>query len=63
MGKARNEEKAVEHIKKLMANLDAEMICTVQDNIQELRSYVALPDEGNCPLGFHRGFVKQISLS
>ncbi|XP_053388614.1 interferon-induced helicase C domain-containing protein 1-like [Mercenaria mercenaria] len=42
---ARNEERAVEHIKHLMANLDAHVICTVQKYIGELRQHVILPEE------------------
>ncbi|XP_053391260.1 interferon-induced helicase C domain-containing protein 1-like [Mercenaria mercenaria] len=45
VGKARNEEKAMEHIKHLMANLDAQVICTVQRNMGELRQHVSLPEE------------------
>ena len=39
-------DQAVQHIKSLMANLDSEVICTVQNNMKELRSYVNVPDEG-----------------
>jgi hypothetical protein len=46
VGKAKNEDKAVEHIKQLMANLDAHVICTVQKNVGELRQHVSLPEEG-----------------
>ncbi|XP_052773643.1 ATP-dependent RNA helicase DHX58-like isoform X1 [Mya arenaria] len=45
VGKSRDTEKAVDHIKHLMANLDAEVICTVERNIGELREHVSLPDE------------------
>lgn len=46
VGKAKNEDKAVEHIKHLMANLDAQVISTVQKNMGELRQHVSLPEEG-----------------
>ena len=39
-------KQAVQHIKSLMANLDSEVICTVQNNMSELRRYVNVPDEG-----------------
>lgn len=45
VGKAKNEEKAVEHIKHLMANLDAQVISTVKNNVSELRQHVSLPEE------------------
>ena len=46
VGKAKNVDQAVQHIKSLMANLDSEMICAVKNNMKELRSYVNVPDEG-----------------
>ncbi|KAL4231864.1 Caspase recruitment domain [Mactra antiquata] len=45
VGKSRTIDKAVKHIKHLMANLDAHEICTVNDNITELREHVSLPEE------------------
>ena len=39
-------KQAVQHIKSLMANLDSAVICTVQNNMSELRRYVNVPDEG-----------------
>ena len=46
VGKARNQEKAVEHIKSLMANLDSQEISTVNNNMTELRQFVSMPEEG-----------------
>lgn len=46
MGKARNIDKAMEHIKSLMANLDAHVISTVKRNMAELREFVSMPEEG-----------------
>ena len=46
VGKARDVGKAVDHIKRLMANLDAHVISTVKSNIGELRENVSMPDEG-----------------
>lgn len=48
VGKAKNEDQAVKHIQSLMSNLDAEVICTVQNNMSELRRYVNIPDEETC---------------
>ncbi|XP_052226853.1 uncharacterized protein LOC127841808 isoform X3 [Dreissena polymorpha] len=45
VGKARDVGKAVDHIKRLMANIDAHLISTVISNIGELREYVSMPDE------------------
>ncbi|KAK3611677.1 hypothetical protein CHS0354_012047 [Potamilus streckersoni] len=45
VGKARNMDKAKLHIKKLMANLDAQEISTVCQNIGELSEYVSVPIE------------------
>ena len=46
VGKAKDENGAVKHIKSLMANLDSKVICTVQNNMAELRRFVNIPDEG-----------------
>ncbi|KAK3611674.1 hypothetical protein CHS0354_012045 [Potamilus streckersoni] len=43
VGKASNITKAKQHIVKLMACLDAELISTVKDNQEELQQYVATP--------------------
>ncbi|KAL3863078.1 hypothetical protein ACJMK2_004855 [Sinanodonta woodiana] len=45
VGKSRNIAQAKTHIKKLMANLDAEEISTVCNNIGELSEYVSVPTE------------------
>ena len=41
-------EKAEEHMKALMANLDARYLCRVKsrDNVRELEQYQNTPDEG-----------------
>ena len=44
----------MQHIKSLMANLDSEIICTVQNNMSELRKFVNVPDEGEFS-DVHRG--------
>ena len=43
VGKSKTLLKAKEHIIKLCSNLDAELISTVKDNIEELRRNVNLP--------------------
>ncbi|KAK3611678.1 hypothetical protein CHS0354_012048 [Potamilus streckersoni] len=45
VGKARVIEQAKEHIKKLMANMDAQEISIVQNNLDELKCYVDVPSE------------------
>ena len=40
----------MQHIKSLMANLDSEIICTVKNNMSELRKFVNVPDEGEFTL-------------
>jgi ATP-dependent RNA helicase DDX58 len=45
VGKAKSMDEAVEWIRKLMANLDAEEMCTVREHIDELNKYQHRPDE------------------
>ena len=56
VGKAKDVKQAVQHIKSLMANLDSAVICTVQNNMSELRRYVNVPDEG---MSQNTGFLKE----
>ena len=42
-GKAKSREKAKEHIILVSANLDAEAISTVKNNLEELKRYVNIP--------------------
>lgn len=45
VGKATEDLKAKRHIEKVMANMDAEMIVTVTENIMELKKYVNIPKQ------------------
>lgn len=45
VGKATEDMKAKRHIEKVLANMDAEMIVTVTENIMELKKYVNIPKQ------------------
>lgn len=45
VGRASDDDKAKKHIEKVMANMDAETIVTVTENIMELRKYVNIPKQ------------------
>lgn len=46
VGKAKNEEKAMDWIFSMMANMDAEELCVVEENKAELAQHVNIPDQG-----------------
>lgn len=48
VGKATEDMKAKRHIEKVLANMDAEMIVTVTENIMELKKYVNIPKQSMC---------------
>lgn len=45
VGDAKNRDEAMEHICKLCASLDASVISTVKDNLQELTEVVYKPEK------------------
>lgn len=47
VGKAKNEEKAMEWIYSMMANMDAEELSVVEDNRTELAQHVNIPEQCN----------------
>jgi hypothetical protein len=46
VGKAKNKERAVDWIFRMMANMDAQELCVVEDYKEELRQHVNIPDQG-----------------
>lgn len=45
VGKAKNEERAMDWIFSMMANMDAEELCVVEENKAELAQHVNIPDQ------------------
>ncbi|XP_062619359.1 antiviral innate immune response receptor RIG-I-like [Saccostrea cucullata] len=45
VGNARALENVVDHVKAMMANLDADVLVTVQENIEELNEKIKTPDQ------------------
>ena len=47
VGRTKNTDGAIEWIKTMMANLDAEELATVRINSDELHKHVIVPEQGN----------------
>lgn len=52
VGKAKNEEKAMDWIFSMMANMDAEELCVVEENKAELAQHVNIPDQSTVHCSF-----------
>jgi predicted protein tyrosine phosphatase len=54
VGKAKSVEQTVEHVKVMMANLDADALVSVRKNKQELAEKMNIPEQGKRILCYRR---------
>ena len=50
--KSRNEAEAMQWIFSVMANMDSEELCVVEEHKEELAQHVNIPDQGSCTIDY-----------